>query len=70
VVKVSLQINHFPPLGDTHRHTTESSGGLEVPSSNLGAPITKKPRLSGAFVMYVPASGSVGAAYSLPKRSS
>ena len=30
--------SQFPPLPTTTRHPSEQSGGLEVPSSNLGAP--------------------------------
>ena len=31
--------SHLPPLARTARHCFEKPGGLEVPSSNLGAPI-------------------------------
>ena len=38
--------NPFPPTPTTGRQRSAQSGGLEVPSSNLGAPIKKPPQMA------------------------
>jgi hypothetical protein len=43
----SLLMVHFTPHDTTSPHPGESVWGLEVPSSNLGAPITRKPAQAG-----------------------
>src|SRR5829696_8490935 len=45
----TAQPSHFPPPRYNPLHPVEQSGGLEVPSSNLGAPTKGKPRRRGAF---------------------
>jgi hypothetical protein len=39
-----LEGSHFPPLPRISAQSVEQPGGLEVPSSNLGAPIEKPPQ--------------------------
>ncbi len=38
-----LHLSHFGTRPDIRGHAAEKSGGLEVPSSNLGAPMKKAP---------------------------
>jgi hypothetical protein len=39
----TMERSQLPPLPNTARHPSKESGGLEVPSSNLGAPSAKAP---------------------------
>jgi hypothetical protein len=49
--------SHSAPPHDTPRHASAQSGGLEVPSSNLGAPIDTKAPVNGAFCWYLGGGG-------------
>jgi hypothetical protein len=61
-----VERSHFPPPPANPRQPAEQSGGLEVPSSNLGAPISKG---SAERALKARARGEVDLEPSIPLRA-